>query len=210
MNRTCSFVTLIACCTVAAPLLAQDKPVAAADGWIQMFDGKTLSGWKASESPDNWTVEDGAIVGRGGRSHLFYMGQEFENFEFKADVMINQGGNSGIYFHSAVQEGWPAQGYESQVNCSHRDPVKTGSLYNTVKVFESAGKDDTWWTQEIIVQGKRVTTKIDGEVLFEFVEPEGVTGPKKLGKGLFAFQQHDPGSVVRYRNVMVKPLPSGK
>jgi hypothetical protein len=103
--------------------------------------------------------------------------------------------------------GWPEQGYESQVNCTHRDPVKTGSLYNTVKLFESAGKDDTWWTQEIIVQGKRVTTKINGKVLFEFVEPTGVTGGKKLGKGLFAFQQHDPGSVVRYRNVMVKPLP---
>jgi hypothetical protein len=212
MNRTRSLL-LLACSLLcpAGSASAQDKPAASADGWITMFDGKTLNGWKAAERPDAWTVEEGAIVGRGDRSHLFYVAQEFENFEFKADVMINQGGNSGIYFHSAYQEtGWPAQGYESQVNCTHRDPVKTGSLYNTVKVFESAGKDDTWWTQEVVVQGKRVTVKIDGKVLFEFVEPEGPTGPKKLGKGLFAFQQHDPGSVVRYRNVMVRPLPASK
>lgn len=177
------------------------------DGWIRLFDGKTLTGWKASERPENWTVEDGAIVGRGERSHLFYAEREFENFEFKADVMINPGGNSGIYFHSKVEEGWPTFGYESQVNNTHGDPVKTGSLYNTVKIFESAAKDDTWWTQQIIVKGKAVTVKIDDKVLFEFVEPEGVSGPKRLSRGFFAFQQHDPGSVVHYRNVMVRPLP---
>jgi hypothetical protein len=45
----------------------------ASDGWKSMFDGKTLTGWKASEKPENWTVEEGCIVGRGDRSHLFYI-----------------------------------------------------------------------------------------------------------------------------------------
>jgi hypothetical protein len=180
---------------------------AADDEWIVMFDGTSLDGWEATEHPENWTVEDGCICGTGSRSHLFYMKQEFENFEFKTDVMINRGGNSGIFFHSAPEADWPKKGYESQVNNTHLDPVKTGSLYNTVKVFKSAAKDDIWWTQTIIVKGKQIIVKINDETIFEFDEPEGVTGPRKLSKGYFAFQAHDPGSKVRYRNVMVKPLP---
>ena len=178
------------------------------EGWKQIFDGASLTGWKANEKPENWKIEDGVIVGRGTRSHLFYVAEEFKNFEFKADVMTQPETNSGIFFHSRFQEsGWPAYGYESQVNVTHGDPVKTGSIYNVVKVFSTPAKDKKWYTHHIIVRGKRVTTIIDGQVIFEFVEPDGVTGTRKLGSGLFAFQQHDPGSVVRYKNVMVKRLP---
>lgn len=177
-------------------------------GWKRIFDGKTLKGWKASERPGNWTVEDGAIVGRGARSHLFYVAEEFKNFEFKADVLTQPHTNSGIYFHTKYQKGgWPAYGYESQVNVTHPDPVKTGSLYGVVKVFSTPAKDNKWWTQTIIVRGKRIIIKIDGKTIFEYVEPEGVKGTRKLSKGLFALQQHDPGSVVRYKNIMVKRLP---
>ena len=54
------------------------------------------------------------------------------------DVMTTPGSNSGIYVHTKFQEtGWPAHGYESQVNVSHRDKVKTGSLYGVVKLFKT-------------------------------------------------------------------------
>ncbi|MEX0713531.1 MAG: DUF1080 domain-containing protein [Pirellulales bacterium] len=207
MNKACRLVW-IGLLLVALPVAADDQPDQSdqSEGWIRLFDGKTLKGWKASERPDNWTVQDGAIVGQGERSHLFYVDQEFQDFHFKAEVMINEGGNSGIYFHSRMEEGWPSFGYESQVNNSHGDPVKTGSLYNVVKLYESAARDDTWWTQEILVEGKRITMLVDGKKLYEYVEPDGVSGPRNLNKGLFAFQQHDPKSVVRFRNVMVKPL----
>lgn len=208
IKKACS-ILLIGLLLAMGLVAGGDDPDAAdAEGWQRIFDGETLNGWQASERPENWTVEEGAIVGRGERSHLFYVAEAFENFEFKTDVMINPGGNSGIYFHSQLEEGWPTFGYESQVNNTHGDPVKTGSLYNVVKVFESAATDDTWWTQHIIVDGKHITVKVNDKVLFEYVEPEGVTGTRRLSKGLFSFQQHDPGSVVRYTNVMVKPLPA--
>jgi hypothetical protein len=194
-------------CAAALAGLVYAADEATDDGWLVLFDGRTLDGWQASESPENWTVEDGAISGHGGRSHLFYVGREFQNFHFKTDVMINKGGNSGIFFHSQIEADWPKAGYESQVNNTHADPVKTGSLYYFVKLFESAAKDDEWWTQEIIVKGKQITMKVNGKTLYEYDEPEGVTGPHKLSKGLFAFQQHDPGSRVRFKNVKVKPLP---
>ena len=72
----------------------------AADDWVSLFDGKSLNGWKASESQGTFSVKDGAIVVFGPRSHLFYVGpvanHNFKNFEFKADVMTTPGSNSGL------------------------------------------------------------------------------------------------------------------
>jgi len=176
------------------------------DGWMTLFNGKDLTGWKISDH-GKWKVEDGCIVANGGRSHLF-TDKSYKNFDFKAEVKTKPGSNSGIYFHTKFQKtGWPKFGYESQVNVSHGDPVKTGSLYNTVKLFKTPAKDNKWWEQEIIVRGKRVIVKIDGKKVVDYTEPEGKKGTVKLSKGCFALQAHDPKSVVYYRNIRVKPLP---
>lgn len=179
--------------------------VAAPEGWTSLFNGKDLTGWKASEEVE-WKVEDGCIVTPPKRSHLF-TDMEFKNFEFKADVQTTPGSNSGIYFHTKYENTFPNTGYECQVNQTHTDPVKSGSLYNVVKVFESAAKDDEWYTTHIIVKKKNITISVNGKKLYEYVEPEGVTGGRKLSQGSFALQAHDPKSVVRYKNIMVKVLP---
>ncbi|MEP6584951.1 MAG: DUF1080 domain-containing protein, partial [Ginsengibacter sp.] len=80
--------------------------------WISLFDGKSLSGWKVGNHPETFKIEDGMIAVNGETAHLFYDGavknHDFKNFEFKADVMTLPGSNSGIYFHTAYQEGgWP-------------------------------------------------------------------------------------------------------
>ena len=59
-------------------------------------------------------------------------------------------------------------------------------------------------TQDRVVVSLDV--KINDKVLYEYVEPDGVTGTRRIGKGSFALQAHDPKSVVKYRNIMVKPL----
>ena len=144
--------------------LGSVAPAAQTDGWVSLFDGKTLDGWKASENPSTFSVADGAIVVNGDRSHLYYVGpvnnHVFTNFEFKADVMTTPGSNSGMYFHTEFQEGgWPAKGYEVQVNNSHTDWRRTGGLYAIVDVKEAPAKDDTWFTQQITVTGKHVVIK---------------------------------------------------
>ena len=96
---------------------------------------------------------------------------------------------------------------ECQVNNTHGDPVKTGSLYETKKIYKTAAQDNKWWTQEILVRGKRVIVKVDGETVLDYTEPEGKTGTVKLGKGLFALQAHDPKSEVQFKNIKVRPLP---
>lgn len=183
-------------------------------GWEQLFDGETFDGWKINENKESWRIEDGAFVANGDRSHLFYMGpnNDFKNFELKVDVMTRPNSNGGIYFHTKWQEeGWPEHGYECQVNVSHGDAVKTGSIYNTVKLYkddiEGLIQDNKWWTQHIIVRGNRVIVKLNDKQVIDYTEPDGKEGPVKLSEGTFALQAHDPGSTVYFKNIRVKRLP---
>lgn len=184
-------------------------------GFTSLWDGKTFKGWKKStENPSSWVIEDGAIVTRGPRSHLFYDGGlgPFKNFELMVDVMVEHNANGGIYFHTKYQEsGWPTAGFETQVNVSHKDWKKTGSVYGVASIGITPAQDKVWWTQHIIVDGKTVIVKINGITVVEYVEAPGAVASEKfdriLGEGTFALQCHDPDSVVRYKNIRVKKLP---
>ena len=190
--------------------------VAAEDeaGFKPLMDGKTFASWKmATENTNTFRIEDGAFVANGNRCHLFYVGddQPFKNFHLKVDVMTDPVSNGGIYFHTKYQEkGWPKGGFECQVNNTQGDWIKTGSLYGLVNVAQSLATDNKWWTQEIIVEGNKVTVKVDGKIVLQYIEPAGAEAGKdfsrKLGEGTFALQGHDPKSVVRYKNIRVKRL----
>ncbi|MCE5185249.1 MAG: DUF1080 domain-containing protein [Planctomycetaceae bacterium] len=207
---TTVFIALAGCC-------CQRKQNAS--GWQSLFDGTTLDGWTASENKGTFTVQDGAIVVHGERSHLFYTGPvndaKFKNFEFKADVMTKPNSNSGIYFHTAYQEtGWPDKGYEVQVNNSHSDWRRTGGLYAVADVRQQLAADNEWFTEHIIVRDKHIVIKVNGKVAVDYTEPEGVSETgypdmpgRKISSGTFALQGHDPGSTVYFKNIMVKPLP---
>ncbi len=208
---------LICLLTCTSTAQAQDKTTAPAPlepGFIALWDGKSFENWKINENSDSWKIEDGVIVCRGDRSHLFYMGEHapFVNFHFKADVMTKPGSNSGIYFHTRFQEsGWPIGGYEAQVNNSQGDPRKTGSLYAVDDVMNDApAKDNEWFTEEIIVRGKNIQILVDGKKVVDYTEPAdkkaGKDFERLLGKGTFALQAHDPESEVHYRNLRVKKL----
>lgn len=186
--------------------------------WVNLFDGQSLNGWRANENPGTFRVENGAIVVDGPRAHLFYVGtvmnHDFKNFEFKARVMTTPGSNSGIYFHTEYQDkGWPSKGYEVQVNNSHTDWRRTGSLYAIQDVKEVLVPDNEWYTEHIIVRGKKVTIKINGKTAVEYTEPDNAERSKEqagrlISNGTFALQGHDPKSKVFFKEVMVKLLPS--
>ena len=205
------FLTIIISCS------SPKKATSTTEEWIPLFDGKSLTGWKASENPSTFKVEDGAIVVHGPRAHLFYEGpvrnHQFKNFELKARLMTTPGSNSGIFIHTAYQEtGWPSKGYEIQVNQSHTDWRKTGSLYAIDDVKEVYVKDNEWYTEYIKVQGKTITIMINDKTVVNYTEPEGVEktegrAEKHLSMGTFALQGHDPASKVYYKEVLVRPLP---
>ena len=210
--------TFLALFVAVLPLAAEEEAENATDqkqaaSWKSLFDGKTLNGWKASENTESCRVEDGCICVNGPRSHLFYVGDvnggKFKNFELKCDVKTMPKANSGIYFHTDYQdEGWPAKGYEAQVNNTQGDPKKTGGLYAVQDVYEAPAKDNEWFDYHIIVRGKRIIIKINGETTADYTEEDDLDREgRRLSSGTFALQAHDPGSKVLYKNVRVKVLP---
>lgn len=207
MKTTHRFLTIAALLLlfISSTGIAQEKKTGA---WTKLFDGKSLDGWKASENPSTFSVQDGMIVVFGERAHLFYTGpfmdHTFKNFEFKLKVMTTPGSNSGLFIHTEYQEtGWPSKGYEIQVNQTHTDWRKTGSIYAVQDVKEVFVKDNEWYTQHIIVQGKRIIVKINDQVINDYTEGEN----GKLSTGTIALQGHDPKSKVFYKDIMVRTIP---
>jgi hypothetical protein len=201
-------ITLV-CLAVARVNAAESEA-----GFVTIFDGKTFNGWKpAIEHTNTWKIEDGALLAHGDRCHLYYVGdpKPFKNFELRVDVMTEPNSNGGIYFHTRYQPSeWPKYGFECQVNVSHSDWKKTGSLYDVVNLASTPAKDNKWWTQDITVKDGKVTVKIDGQIVMEYTEPPGAqpgaSFTRKLDEGTFALQAHDPKSIVRYKNIRVKRL----
>lgn len=209
------------------------------DGWKSLFNGKDLSGWKSNEEvPGCFTVENGELKVSGGRAHLFYVGEngdaKFKSFELKLKVKTTPGSNSGVYLHTRYQAvGWPDQGYECQVNSTHTDPKKTGSLYGVINILAllegqkepdggrhikvplAPSKDGEWFDYDIKVEGRHITLKVNGQVTVDFTEPEGWDPAKelknmpgrKLSEGTFAIQGHDPKSTTYYKDIFLKVLP---
>jgi hypothetical protein len=160
-------------------------------------------------------VEDGILIGTGGVSHLFTERGDYKNFHVRAEVKINDKGNSGLYVRTQFGPGFPL-GYEVQINATHGDPIKTGSIYPDYRqkdmkaikdniIRKAPHKPDEWFTLEAICVGPKITTLVNGKKLVEWKDPK-----YRFKKGHFALQQHDPGSVVQFRKIEVKELPDDK
>jgi hypothetical protein len=193
----------------------------AQDGWVSLFNGKDLTGWKVGGNVSSFSVKDGAIVANGPTAHCFYDGDfhnhTFKNFELMVDVWTEPGSNGGVYFNTEFQEqGFPSKGFEVQVNQTHTDPIKSGSLYHVVDIGEKDIKDlvrdDEWFTEDILVQDGKVTIKLNGKQVVQWTQPESWAGTRdfanrKMGEGgTIALQGHDPKSTVRYKNIRIRLL----
>jgi len=203
---------VFACLFVAAePVLASEEGKAEA-GWVKLFNGKDLTGWK--KHPDDkakWEVVDGILVGSGPAGHLFSERGDYANFHFRIEAKINDKGNSGQYFRATYAKGFPP-GYEAQINSTSGDPVRTGSLYpdqrasdderKAMIVRDQLVKPDEWFTQEVIVKGYHIVIKLNGKTTVDFLDER-----QRYAKGHFAIQQHNDGSIVLIRKAEVKELP---
>ncbi len=214
--RTTSFrpLALVALClSMAAPVVAQDATdqdaPASVGKWIPLFDGKSMDGWeKVGRDDSHWEYKDGALVGTGAASMLVCAKGPFTNFHYRAEMKINDGGNSGLYFRTTRKPGF-SDGYEAQIDSTHTDPIRTGSLYGFCHVYKQLVKPDTWFTYDIVVRDDiwrgremtRIKITVNGDELYEYMDFDKTYGP-----GYFAFQQHDPGSQVLIRKAEVMPI----
>jgi hypothetical protein len=190
-------------------------------GWVSLFNGNDFSGWKIGGNQSSFQIKDGAMVANGPVAHAFYdspvANHDFRNFELMVDIMTAPNSNGGVYFHTEFQErGFPRKGFEVQVNNTHRDPVKTGSLYQVSDIgaeeIKGLVKDNEWFTEHIVVQGNTVTISLNGKQVVKWTQPPdwngGREGPGRvLGHGTIALQGHDPNSTVHYKNIRIKLLP---
>ncbi len=183
--------------------------VAEEAAWISLFDGKTMEGWeRVGNDRSVWEVQDGVLSGSGPASMLVSTHGPYKNFRCRAEIMINDGGNSGLYFRTTARPGF-SDGYEAQIDSTHTDPIRTGSLYGFCHVYEQHVKPDTWFTYDLEVRddvwrGRKVTRikiGIDGHELYEYLD-----FALTFKEGYFALQHHDPNSKVSVRKVLVMPL----
>ena len=196
----------------AAPLLAQS------DGWVELFNGKNLDGWRPQGKLASWKVADGLLSADGPRCHLFYDGPvrnaDFKNFELEVEALARPSSNSGVYFHTIYQDtGWPNRGFEVQINNSQAgERKKTASLYNIRNDYKQFVQDDQWFKINVQVRGKNIQVRLNGMMTVDYVEPTPPVIPPSmekercLGHGTFALQCHDAKSKAQFRSVRVRPL----
>jgi hypothetical protein len=223
-------LTLLACIAVGLAISPAQQPGAAQDkqagdqGWVQLFNGKDLTGWKVHpDSPGKWEVKDGCIVGSGAKaSHLFSDRDDYQNFHYRLEAKVSDKGNSGQYFRAKFAGGYPP-GYEAQINSTHTDTIRTGSLYpafdNKLKkedrakvvIMEQLHKPDEWFTQEVIAEGNHIRILVNGKQTVDYVDKNNT-----YTKGHFAIQGHDAfkdkagkvyPTIITVRKIEVKELP---
>ena len=156
---------------LAAAALAQDsKKVAAApkplteaelaDGWISLFDGETLFGWKAASKAD-WQVKDGAIVVSGGEKGLLCTTVEFDNYVLKADFRAAKDTNSGIFLRTAPVVGMndiTTKCYELNI-APPDNPFPTGSFVGRRKARQCPSETGEWQSYEVTLDGAKVDSQ---------------------------------------------------
>jgi len=182
---------------------------AAQSGWLTLFDGRTLNGWRAEGKAD-WRVEDGAIVGRQGPGEapgdLFTVGQ-WADFELQLDWKMRWPGNSGIWFRYSGR----GKAYQADFLDQASQPgILSGSLYCPGKKFIAENRDpatvhkDGWNSLRIRAVGDRIVIEQNGKKVVD-VRDNTIPGPGSIGIQVHPGKKF-AGMEVRVRNVRLLPL----
>jgi len=187
---------------VAGKVTAAPKPLTDAElqgGWISLFDGQTLFGWKAHSKAD-WQVKDGAILVTGGERGLLCTSVGFDNYVLKADFRAAKGTNSGLFLRTAPVVGMndiTTKCYELNI-APPDNPFPTGSYVGRLKGKALPERDGQWQSFEAALDGAKSTIKLNGETVLEY------TDPAPSGRGLIGLQLNS--GQVEFKNLKLKPL----
>src|SRR5436190_11274007 len=207
-----SLTLIFLCCFVLRADDAKKSNPKPEEGFVSLFNGKDLSGWKVMGKDAGWTVKDGVIHSdAGNEGHWLRSEKEFGDYILKVEWKVSEGGNSGVFIR-CDKEGNPwVTGYEIQISNPVQDESHcTGSLYSYVPVKkrpdESANK---WHTFEIECRGSVITVKSDDVVCIDKFDQS--TEEKTKNKPLKAFiglqdAHADKGNTIEYRNIRIKEM----
>ncbi len=203
-------------------VLAQDKAAPAAeDGFVPLFNGKDLAGWKTE---GNWVAqEDGtlAIIPRKGESgwqrykSYLYTEKQYENYVLSLEYKHGKGGNSGLHFRIAEPADWKdidpvAKGIECQIldsfgkpddKMSHHD---CGGIIKTQGASKNMCKPAGEWNKMVLTcKGQNIQVELNGEKIIDIQQDKGEMKDRPL-KGYIALQDH--GQLMWFRDVKIKEL----
>lgn len=175
-----------------------------------LFDGRDIKKWVVMHAGE-WTIEDGVLVGRNGTNwstnpersgSWLRTAKQYTNFILELDYAINPRGNSGVFFRSDTAKNPAFTGYELQINDDHgRNPSKgsSGALYDVVAAKKNMSKPaGEWNTVRIEARGPHIQAWVNGE---QIIDHQGT----RRESGYIGLQNHDNRSVVKFRNIRVKP-----
>jgi hypothetical protein len=195
------------------------------EGWIQLFNGKDLSGWKQVGDGSHY-VEDGLIASHGGMGLLYWTKEKFSNCTIRVVFKMQKfNSNSGVFIRIPIEprEAWmPVHyGYEVQIDnhpeTSNEDEYHiTGTLYSLTKPLAKSGKPGPEWnTMEIMLDGPRTIVYLNGEKVTDYKEGDAVPERKfdfepvrgrRPNEGYIGLQNHGNDDIVYFKEVAVKQL----
>ncbi len=167
------------------------------DGWLLLFDGETLFGWKASSEVD-WRVADGTIEAVQGDVGLLHTTTQFSDFELRCDFKAGPATNSGIFLRTSPKPPGPTSGcYELNIASTAQSPFPTGSLVGR-KQGKFSLADNRWHTYHIVATGGHFSVRLDGKPVLDWKDPQ------PLGRGYIGLQKNE--GAVAFRNIKLRPL----
>jgi hypothetical protein len=187
-------------------------------GWVRLFNGKNLNGWKAY-GDETWKARSGTILGESSAGKYGYLvtDQEFRDFDLRVRFKGEANGNSGLFFHSHIT-GTSAAGPDIQGVQAEVDPAPghhTGGLYESggrgwliqpTAAGEKALKEGQWNELEVSAHGNRIVTRLNGVTIADYHDPT-----PKFTEGAIALQIHTGGGVsVRWKDIEIRGAPVPK
>jgi hypothetical protein len=225
-------IALLACLLsfASARTFAADNALTSAereDGWLLLFDGKTLNGWMTSDSkPSRRPVEDSCINPHLCGHYMMVHTQQWSNFVLSLDFKITKGCNSGIFVRTASLTARPGKdvgfnGLEVQIlDTTNADYYDTGALYDLSKPTKNAMKPAGEWNHaEVTCNGSIIDVVLNGEHV-NHIDLDQFTEPNKRPDGTphkfdIAYKNHprsgyiglqDHGSDCWFKNIKLKQL----
>jgi len=186
-------------------------PRDAEEGFVSLFDGKTLNGWTQRGGLATYTVDRGTIVGRvgpGGNTFLC-TDKTYGDFVLKLELKLDVPVNSGVQFRSHAKKDGRVFGYQCEVDPTPR--AWSGGIYDEArrgwlapldknKTARKAFRRDGWNEFMIRAVGPRIQTWVNGVPCADLTD-------KTDAEGFIGLQVHAAGKgQVRWRNIRIKEL----
>jgi hypothetical protein len=207
--------------------------LAADEGWVSLFDGKTLDGWTVRGGQAKYTVDDGMIVGTTAQSgpNTFLCRGPYGDFELELDVLCDKPLNSGVQIRSHVYEkdtplesdpskvrkAGEVYGYQCEIAEASRGTA--GNFWDEARrtrwlddfankpEARAAYKDGEWNHYRIVARGKRIRSWVNGVPCADFEDDRDASG--FIGLQVHTIKKGTGPYRVRWRNIRIRELKPG-